>query len=198
MSLPAPGPRPLAAVTSEHIASPTKTAIPLGSLPGRDEPDRSESPGGTADLHAAAGDRCGGESSPWESVPFGRRRPPDHTLPDLRAKAPVEPSLNRDPPGPSARTGQARPVRGPGGTADLHAAAGVRWPPGSGPDGTSPTGHAARASSGERPRFPRPSARTGQARPVRGPGWTADLHAAAGSRRLPVTVSGRDRPVRTP
>ena len=100
VSLPALGPRPLAAVTSKHIASPTETAIPQGSLPGRDEPDQSESPGGTADLHAAAGVRCGGESSPWESVPFGRRRPPWHTLPGLRAKAPVEPSLNRDPPCP--------------------------------------------------------------------------------------------------
>ncbi len=129
VSLPALGSRPLAAVSSEHIASPTKTAIPQDSPPGRDEPDQSEDPEGPRIRRCggnppAARLRSGrdkpdrtrsqgvrrGTSSPWESVPFGRGRPPDHTLPGLRG-TPRSPM-------PSARTGQARPVRGPGGTAD--------------------------------------------------------------------------------
>ena len=61
-----------------------------------------------------------------------------------------QPNKDRDSSGLSARTGRARPCREPKRNRGLDAAAGVRWPPGSGPDGTSPPGHAARASSGER------------------------------------------------
>ena len=127
MSLPALGPRPLAAVTSEHIASPTETAIPLSSLPGRGEPDRSESPGGTADYtlrreSAAAGDRrppgCGpdGTSPPGRAAraSVGERRDPPCPLPGRD-----KPDRSEDPEGPriytlrreSAAAGSPRPGR---------------------------------------------------------------------------------------
>ena len=153
----------------------------LSARTGRARPCRE--PRRNRGLDAAAGE------STAARLRTGRDKPARTRSQGVRRGTPRSPV-------PSARTGQARPVRGPGGTADLHAAAGFRWPPGSGPDGTSPTGHAARASSGERRDSPDPQ--PGRDEPARAEGLEEPrIRRCGGSPLAARQRTGRDKPDRS-